>query len=46
RVKVIDDAIAIRTMAYVSFTFDHRILDGAEADRFVSTIKQQIETWR
>lgn len=46
RVKVIDDAIAIRPMAYVSFTFDHRILDGASADQFVSSIKKQIETWR
>ena len=39
-------AIAIRPMAYVSFTFDHRILDGASADQFVSSIKKQIETWR
>jgi 2-oxoglutarate dehydrogenase E2 component (dihydrolipoamide succinyltransferase) len=46
RVKVIDDAIAIRPLAYVSFTFDHRILDGASADAFVSAIKQQIEGWR
>jgi 2-oxoglutarate dehydrogenase E2 component (dihydrolipoamide succinyltransferase) len=46
RVKVIDDAIAIRPLAYVSFTFDHRILDGASADQFVSTIKRTIESWR
>ncbi len=46
RVKVIDDAIAIRPMAYVSFTFDHRILDGASADHFVSTLKEIIENWR
>lgn len=46
RVKVIDDAIAIRPMAFVSFTFDHRILDGASADNFVSTIKGLIENWR
>lgn len=46
RVKVIDDAIAIRPLAYASFTFDHRILDGATADAFVSTIKEQIENWR
>lgn len=46
RVKVIDDAIAIRPLAYVSFTFDHRILDGASADNFVSTIKAHIENWR
>jgi pyruvate/2-oxoglutarate dehydrogenase complex dihydrolipoamide acyltransferase (E2) component len=46
RVKVIDDAIAIRPQAFVSFTFDHRILDGASADRFVSEIKRVIENWR
>jgi 2-oxoisovalerate dehydrogenase E2 component (dihydrolipoyl transacylase) len=46
RVKVIDDAIAIRPMAYVSFTFDHRILDGASADHFVSTLKEIIEGWK
>ena len=46
RVKVIDDAIAIRPLAYVSFTFDHRILDGASADAFVSTIKERIEGYK
>ncbi len=45
RVKVINDAIAIRPLAFASFTFDHRILDGATADAFVSTIKEIIETW-
>ncbi len=45
RVKVINDAIAIRPLAYVGFTFDHRILDGAKADYFVGTIKQVIENW-
>jgi len=34
RVVVINDAIAIRPMAYISLTFDHRILDGAIADYF------------
>lgn len=46
RVKVIDDAIAIRPCAFVSFSFDHRILDGATADAFVMHIKRVIETWR
>lgn len=46
RVKVIDDAIAIRPLAYVSFTFDHRILDGKTADDFVSTLKTVIENWQ
>jgi len=46
RVKVIDDAIAIRPLAFVSFTFDHRILDGASADYFVAAFKEIIESWR
>ena len=45
RVKVINDAIAIRPMAYVGLTFDHRILDGASADGFMSDLKKIIETW-
>jgi 2-oxoglutarate dehydrogenase E2 component (dihydrolipoamide succinyltransferase) len=45
RVKVIDDAIAIRPMAYASLTFDHRILDGATADIFMSAFKAALENW-
>jgi 2-oxoglutarate dehydrogenase E2 component (dihydrolipoamide succinyltransferase) len=45
RVKVINDAIAIRPMAFASLTFDHRILDGATADQFMSTFKDVLETW-
>jgi 2-oxoglutarate dehydrogenase E2 component (dihydrolipoamide succinyltransferase) len=45
RVKVIDDAIAIRPLAYASFTFDHPIHDGATADAFVSSVKDKIENW-
>ena len=44
-VLVIDDAIAIRPLAYASFTFDHRILDGAKADAFMSNVKEKIESW-
>ena len=43
RPVVIDDAIAIRTMAYLTLGFDHRIVDGAVADEFMAMIKQQIE---
>jgi len=39
------DAIAIRPIAYLSFTFDHRLLDGAAADAFVSTVKGVLEGW-
>ena len=45
RAKVINDAIAIRPCAFVGFTFDHRILDGAEADAFVRSIKEILEAW-
>jgi 2-oxoglutarate dehydrogenase E2 component (dihydrolipoamide succinyltransferase) len=46
RVKVIDDAIAIRPLAFVSLTFDHRILDGKAADDFMVTFKDALENWR
>ncbi|HSH01099.1 MAG TPA: dihydrolipoamide acetyltransferase family protein [Anaerolineae bacterium] len=45
RVVVVNDAIAIRPMAYVGLTFDHRILDGATADAFVASIKKHLENW-
>ena len=45
RVVVIDDAIAIRPMVYLSFTFDHRILDGASADWFLMKVKETLENW-
>jgi 2-oxoglutarate dehydrogenase E2 component (dihydrolipoamide succinyltransferase) len=38
-----DDAIAIRTMAYMCLTFDHRIVDGSDADRFMAHIKQGLQ---
>ncbi len=46
RVCVIGGMIAIRPRAYFSFSFDHRILDGAQADRFMQVVKQTIEGWR
>lgn len=45
RVIVIDDAIAIRPMVYLSFVFDHRILDGASADWFLVKVKETLENW-
>ncbi len=38
-----NDAIAIRSMIYLSFVFDHRILDGAAADGFLSAVKRNLE---
>jgi 2-oxoglutarate dehydrogenase E2 component (dihydrolipoamide succinyltransferase) len=40
-----DDAIAIRPMVYMSFVFDHRILDGASADWFLAKVKDTLENW-
>jgi pyruvate dehydrogenase E2 component (dihydrolipoamide acetyltransferase) len=50
RAKVItgadgEDTIAIRTCSYLSLSFDHRIVDGADADRFMSSIKKSLETF-
>lgn len=40
-----DDAIVIRPMVYLSLTFDHRVLDGAQADRFLTAVKEKLENW-
>jgi 2-oxoglutarate dehydrogenase E2 component (dihydrolipoamide succinyltransferase) len=45
RPVVIDDAIAIRPMAYLSLGYDHRLIDGAVADQFMSHLKHAIENW-
>ena len=42
---VIDDAIAIRSICHVAVTFDHRLIDGALADQFMSKVKQVLENW-
>ena len=38
------DAIAIRQMCYMPFTYDHQVVDGADAGRFTATIKDRLET--
>ena len=45
RPVVVEDAIAIRTMAYLTLGFDHRLVDGAVADQFMSDVKTQIENF-
>lgn len=45
RPVVRDDAIAIRTMVYLTLSFDHRVLDGAVADQFMAAVKAKLETW-
>jgi pyruvate dehydrogenase E2 component (dihydrolipoamide acetyltransferase) len=42
---VVDDAIAIRSIAYLALTFDHRLIDGALADQFTGKVKSILENW-
>ncbi len=42
---VIDDAIAIRSICHLSLSFDHRLIDGALADQFMTKVKQVLENW-
>ena len=37
------ETIAIRQMVYLALTYDHRLVDGADAARFLSTIKRRLE---
>jgi 2-oxoglutarate dehydrogenase E2 component (dihydrolipoamide succinyltransferase) len=47
RVKVIGpgDAIGVRTCAYFSISYDHRVVDGATADHFMAVVKDKLETF-
>ena len=40
-----EDTIAIRTCAYFSLSFDHRIVDGSDADKFLGTVKKGLESF-
>jgi 2-oxoglutarate dehydrogenase E2 component (dihydrolipoamide succinyltransferase) len=40
-----EDTIAIRTCAYFSLSFDHRIVDGADADKFLAALKKSLESF-
>ena len=42
---VVDDAIAIRSICHLSLSFDHRLIDGALADQFMTKVKQVLEGW-
>ncbi len=42
---VVDDAIAIRSMCHLALTFDHRLIDGALADKFTGRVKAILEDW-
>ena len=45
RVAVIEDAIAIRTKGYLALGYDHRLIDGAVADEFMSHVKKTLENF-
>lgn len=45
RAVVIHDAIAIRSMCYIDLSFDHRVIDGVDAERFMARIKEILQTW-
>ena len=42
---VINDAIAIRSISYLTLSFDHRVIDGATADLFLEHIREIVENW-
>jgi len=45
RPVVVDDAIAIRSMVYLTLSYDHRVVDGATAHQFMGRIKHILENW-
>ena len=45
RPVVIDDAIAIRSMVYLTLSYDHRVVDGATAHQFMGKLKHTLENW-
>ena len=45
RPVVINDSIAIRSMCYVTLSYDHRVVDGAVAHQFLHKVKESLENW-
>jgi pyruvate dehydrogenase E2 component (dihydrolipoamide acetyltransferase) len=45
RPVVINDSIAIRSMCYVTLSYDHRVVDGAIAHQFLHKVKETLESW-
>ncbi|MCE2543124.1 MAG: 2-oxo acid dehydrogenase subunit E2 [Acidobacteria bacterium] len=43
RPVVVDGAVVVRLRAYLTLGFDHRVIDGATADRFMATVRRNIE---
>ena len=46
RPVVIDDAIAIRSMVYITMSYDHRVVDGAVSHQFLGMLKDTLENWK
>ena len=42
---VVNDAIAIRSMVYLTLSYDHRVVDGAIAHQFMGKVKAFLENW-
>jgi pyruvate/2-oxoglutarate dehydrogenase complex dihydrolipoamide acyltransferase (E2) component len=45
RPVIVNDAIAIRSMCYLCLSFDHRIVDGIDAEKFMARLRETIQTW-
>ena len=45
RPVVINDAIAIRSMCYIDLSFDHRVVNGIDAEKFMARVKDILQTW-
>jgi 2-oxoglutarate dehydrogenase E2 component (dihydrolipoamide succinyltransferase) len=45
RPVVVGDAIAIRSMCYLCLSFDHRIVDGIDAEKFMARLRETLQTW-
>ena len=45
RPVVVNDAIAIRSMCYLCLSFDHRIVDGIDAEKFMARLREILQTW-
>ncbi len=44
-IVIADDAIAIRSMMYISMSYDHRAVDGAVADQFLARVQHTLENF-
>jgi 2-oxoglutarate dehydrogenase E2 component (dihydrolipoamide succinyltransferase) len=44
-VVVVDDMIAIRPMCYLTLGYDHRLIDGADAGRFLLALKERLQNF-